>query len=52
MNDTNHDTWLNNQNDIDEHYGDEHYKEEREERERQEELNKYRMRSSKYENKN
>ncbi len=47
MNDTNHDTWLNEQNAIDEFYGDEHYKEEREERERQEELNKYRMRSSK-----
>jgi hypothetical protein len=47
----NHDTWLTNQNDIDELYGDERYRQEREERERQEELNKYRMRSSKYESK-
>jgi len=46
-NNMNHDTWLTDQNAIDEWYGDEHYKEEREEKERREEIKREQMWSNK-----
>ena len=47
MRETNYDTWLTDQNAIDEFYGDEHYRQEREEKERLEEIKREQMWSNK-----